>query len=234
MPDPSCSAPGCERPMSCKGLCDPHYRRLQRTGRVGGPIRQRINGDPERRFWPKVNKSGPVSTYRPDLGPCWLWTAEAQTANGYPQFRMGARMVLAHRAAWGFCVGPPPEGLQLDHLCRVKRCVNPAHLEPVTNQENAARAGIHWRHETCSQGHAMTDDNVRVNTNGRICRTCSPGVREDVAERCANGHERTPENTVVRISKTHGRSYRHTICRICACDATRAHRAKRLKLADSA
>ena len=74
------------------------------------------------RFWAKVNKTD----------TCWLWTAS--TLNGYGQIKAGGRfgkILLAHRVAYEMLVGPIPEGLQLDHLCRVTLCVNPKHLEPV-------------------------------------------------------------------------------------------------------
>lgn len=72
---------------------------------------------------------------------CWLWLASLR-ANGYGQVGRGGRgsgMELAHRAAYNLYVGPIPDGLVLDHLCRVRACVNPAHLEPVTNTENLRR-----------------------------------------------------------------------------------------------
>jgi hypothetical protein len=220
VPDGSCSVPACDRPRYCKGYCGPHYRRWSKYGdpAVGGPIRQRINGTPEQRFWPKVNKNGPVPERRPELGACWLWTADAETTNGYPQFRLGRRMVLAHRASWTFIVGPPPADLQLDHLCRVKRCVRPEHLDPVTNAVNAARrTGFHYA-TACSAGHAMADENVRVTASGiRVCRICSPDTRTDLDEVCPNGHPRTAE--ITRINNQ-GRRY----CRICARDATRRYR----------
>lgn len=69
---------------------------------------------------------------------CWVWTA-ARTSKGYGQFRIGPRPVRAHRYAYTLLVGPIPDGLQLDHLCRNRLCVNPGHLEPVTNWENTLR-----------------------------------------------------------------------------------------------
>lgn len=85
------------------------------------------------RFWPKVE--------RVEDG-CWLWTASL-TGDGYGRISLGGKfgpMGLAHRVAYELLVGPIPEGLELDHLCRVRRCVNPEHLEPVTHAENVRRA----------------------------------------------------------------------------------------------
>lgn len=70
--------------------------------------------------------------------PCWVWTGAKQSA-GYGALRVDGRVVLAHRHAYEQAVGPIPAGLQLDHLCRVTDCVNPEHLEPVTNRENVLR-----------------------------------------------------------------------------------------------
>ena len=90
------------------------------------------------RFWVKVDQTnGPNA--------CWLWTGHCAT-NGYGRFCPEPRKknpgpsVAAHRFAYEALVGPIPAGLQLDHLCRVKNCVNPAHLRPVTNKQNHENA----------------------------------------------------------------------------------------------
>jgi hypothetical protein len=70
---------------------------------------------------------------------CWLWK-QSTTTTGYGRYRVSGRNDPAHRVAYEYAVGPIPEGLVLDHLCRNKRCVNPAHLEPVTQHENILRA----------------------------------------------------------------------------------------------
>ena len=90
------------------------------------------------RFWPKVDKNGPVPVHQPDLGPCWLWTGCTQR---YGKIKTGGKKgtAYAHRLSYEWAHGPVPAGLELDHLCDTTRCVNPAHLEAVTHSENELR-----------------------------------------------------------------------------------------------
>lgn len=107
---------------------------------------------------------------------CWLWL-RATNPEGYGMVGVGRKVWLAHRYSYVRAGGIIPDGLQLDHLCRVRCCVNPTHLEPVTNCENsirtpriqAARLATH-----CAAGHPLTDENVyRYNGGARRCRTCT-------------------------------------------------------------
>jgi hypothetical protein len=111
---------------------------------------------------------------------CWVWTA-AVNLHGYGMFTRGdGRGQVAHRTAFEEIVGPVPEGLCLDHLCRNRRCVRPDHLEPVTFRENVLRgdtlpaANVLKTH--CRHGHALTADNVaiKIRRDGveRVCITC--------------------------------------------------------------
>ena len=122
-------------------------------------------GTPEERFWPKVNKTD----------SCWLWTA-SKSSDGYGGFRLAGKMVRAHRFAYELLVGPIPDGLELDHLCRVRECVNPKHLEAVTLQENIRRGntGKNNGNKThCPQGHEYTEANIYITPEGkRHCREC--------------------------------------------------------------
>lgn len=116
---------------------------------------------------------------------CWLWTG-ATYPNGYGHFKRPnlRKTVSAHRGFYELLRGPIPAGLDLDHLCRVRCCVNPAHLEPVTRRENLRRGGVLerlQRHaaergqaEACKKGHGMTPENTYVYPNGahRACRAC--------------------------------------------------------------
>ncbi len=94
-----------------------------------------------RRLWRKVDKNGPVPAARPDLGPCWIWTG--WTINtGYGMIGTGGREghdVLVHRLSYELLVGPIPDGLNIDHLCSTPTCVNPDHLEAVSQAVNVRR-----------------------------------------------------------------------------------------------
>lgn len=134
----------------------------------------------EERFWSKVDRNGPVSAHRPDLGPCWLWTA-ALDKDGYGRFWDDGRMRPAHTVSWELTSGRPfPEGLEPDHLCRNRACVAAAHLEPVTGVENIRRGdagqatGARMLAKThCPQGHPYGGENLYVASNGdRHCRAC--------------------------------------------------------------
>lgn len=152
----------------------------------------------EERFWPKVDKNGPVPDYRPDLGPCWVWTGAK--LKGYGQINSGGhngRALYAHRVAWEWTHGPITEaGVEnphLDHLCRVTACVNPDHLELVTCKEN-----------------------VRRGNAGQRCRERGAAVTH-----CKNGHEFTEANTY-RYTSKNGVTGRH--CRQCAKDRYERHK----------
>lgn len=118
-------------------------------------------------FWAKVDTSG----------ACWLWTG-ATVQNGYGKVKRRAispSPLYAHRYAYEQLVGPVPHALQLDHLCRVRLCVRPDHLEPVTAKVNLNRGRHHLRERTsCRKGHEYTPENtIRWGKEqARRCRTC--------------------------------------------------------------
>lgn len=102
---------------------------------------------------------------------CWLWRASMR--NQYGGFDVDGKTRAAHRVSYELFVGPVPDGLQLDHLCCNKSCVNPAHLEPVTPGENIKRAWrVSGRVKVCKRGHAMTPENTEANGHKRRCLAC--------------------------------------------------------------
>lgn len=115
------------------------------------------------RFWSKVAFG--------DWLDCWPWTAFIH--QGYGRFQLDGRSAGAHRVAYELLVGPIPGDLQIDHLCRVKHCVNPLHLEVVTVQENLRRRVLVPKTH-CQRGHPFDDENTYVDRDGwRRCRPCA-------------------------------------------------------------
>jgi hypothetical protein len=131
----------------------------------------------EERFWEKVNKTD----------TCWLWTGCRTTNGGYARFVFDGKAGRAHRYAYALLVGPIPDGKVLDHLCRVKHCVNPAHLDPVTDVENLTRSpltliSINAAKTHCKRGHEFTPENTYIERGGgRSCRTCKR-IRSRITE----------------------------------------------------
>lgn len=126
---------------------------------------------------------------------CWLWKgASVQGTRGgrYAVLSRGGEQKLAHRWVYEQAHGPIPEGLVLDHLCRNTLCVNPDHLEPVTNQENTLRGVISEVQTTrfearthCKRGHEMTEENTRLQRTRPKGRFNPDGTPyEFVARRC--------------------------------------------------
>lgn len=119
----------------------------------------------ERCFWGRVEKTD----------SCWLW--KGPVTNGYGALRAFGRSTYAHRVAWILLVGPIPPLLQIDHLCRVRNCVNPAHMEVVTGKVNTLRGNSASARNAvkthCPQGHTYNRKNTFVCKGGmRHCRVC--------------------------------------------------------------
>lgn len=169
-----CSVEGCGLPLKvvARQLCEKHNFRFQKYGDPLTTGRPDLGKTTEARFWEKVDKNGPLG--------CWIWTASFTSA-GYGQFIVmrGHRGYprQAHRIAWELLRGPIPDDLVIDHRCRTRACVNPDHLEPVTNKENILRGisvpAINGRKTHCIRGHAFTPENTyRPARGGRQCITC--------------------------------------------------------------
>lgn len=168
----NCNVEDCERANHSKGFCEMHYRRVRRTGNAGRATpmqesRRRPVGSDEDRFLERIECSS---------DGCWRWT-RGKLANGYAEFQAEGRTVLAHRWAYAHFVGAIPAGLFIDHLCRVRDCVNPLHLEAVTNKENILRgtgfSARNARKTHCTRGHEFTPENIVARKRGgRECRIC--------------------------------------------------------------
>lgn len=133
-----------------------------------GGIRGRRPTDRTARFWSLVSPE-------PNTG-CWLWCGQ-EVFGGYGAFWGGRRTVKAHRFSYEIKFGAVPPGFQLDHLCRVRLCVNPDHLEPVTHRENCLRgisfSAANAKKTHCIHGHELTADNLMPRKDSRrICREC--------------------------------------------------------------
>jgi HNH endonuclease len=139
-------------------------------------------------FWAKVDKDGPIPAFRPDLGPCWLWTAGIDE-KGYGRFWINGRRWRAHRWAYEQKHGPIPEGLEPDHLCRIRACVRDNHIEVVTHRENAMRgtsfSSLNAVKESCPQGHLYDAANTKLYEGRRYCRACHRVLSREYAQRKA-------------------------------------------------
>lgn len=187
-----CSVTDCSKRAVARGWCNTHWTQWRRSTKDFVPIYGRV----EERFWSKVDRSG---------GPqaCWPWLGTLERS-GYGQFfdpNHEPRLAKAHRYAYELLVGPVPGGLDLDHACHTRdeqcnlksacphrRCVNPAHLEPVSERENLLRSRNHMADQAkrthCVHGHELSGENLVMRSDGgRRCRTCkNAGARRRYRE----------------------------------------------------
>lgn len=181
----SCRQPGCDKPArrGWRGYCAKHYFADQYAEADPTP------GDLANKVFVKVDAGG----------PCWLWTGKSRDSYGHGIlwfYLLGARTGrYVHRLVWEHLVGPIPDGMTLDHLCRITNCVNPDHLEVTTMGENVLRgfgpSAQNARKTHCKRGHALTGENVyyRKDRPGhRHCKTCDrEGQRRRYATRKQGG-----------------------------------------------
>ena len=176
-----CSIEGCDKRHMGRGYCAMHYRRW------------RVHGDPNfvhpygppRRYVAPVEDRLRAKIHVADNG-CWEWTGR-RCQEGYGSLIINGRINLTHRISYELHVGPIPEGLHIDHLCRNRSCCNPEHLEPVTPKVNSlrgvGRGALNAAKTHCPQGHPYSGDNLRVVCGRRECRTCHAERRRAKASR---------------------------------------------------
>lgn len=166
----TCTIEGCGAKIYGRGWCSKHYQRWWKNGDPVA-VKPRPKRPLSERFWEKVDAEG----------DCWEWNG-THTQGGYGTFKIDGTMKVVHRVAWELLIGPIAEGMQLDHLCRNRGCLNPSHLEEVTPTENVRRGmsaipGGHQpqaRKTHCKNGHEFTFENTYISKGkkGRTARKC--------------------------------------------------------------
>lgn len=160
----TCAVDGCESPREKRDWCEKHYQRWKKYGDASIFIPSR-DLTPEDHFWSQV-----------DAWDCWLWMGKLDPTDYGSFSRFPILGTKAHRISYFLLVGELPKELVLDHLCRIRHCVNPDHLELVTRSVNSRRgapAAINRSKTHCPEGHEYLGGNLVIDTRGsRNCRVC--------------------------------------------------------------
>lgn len=134
-------------------------------------------GLPRRRVSPGASAVDRIMLHTDRSGACWIWLGSVDKSSGYGRLSMGGRSLYAHRVSYEAFVRPIPPGAQVDHLCRVRACCNPAHLEAVTAEENVRRGespgAIARRRSACLYGVHQYEESARWYEGRRTCRECA-------------------------------------------------------------
>jgi hypothetical protein len=161
-----------------------------RQGWIAGEPRRFVNGHQSRK---------PIRYSVDEITGCWVWEGRLWP-DGYGVLHWQGRNRVAHRVFYEQLIGPVPEGLVLDHLCENRACVNPEHLEPVTQRVNLLRGKtVTAENEAkthCKHGHEFTPENTHITPKGaRFCRQCR---RDDQARRRAISFYQSPMQAPTR------------------------------------
>lgn len=153
------------RPIPAKGLCWACYQWQHRTGTPRDP--RRPAGGQRLALPTRLMRHVRFAD-----GGHWLWTGHI-AATGYGRIYVEKQSLYVHRVAYETFVGPIPADRQIDHLCRVRACFNPRHLEPVTPRENQLRAPeSNTARTSCRRGHPFSEENTHRHNGRRFCRAC--------------------------------------------------------------
>ena len=162
-PDP-CSYSGCPGKRHARGFCNGHYQQ-QRQGKELRPLKQQLSAE-------DFTASDVFGMYVIKKDGCWGWSGTTTSA-GYSAFSLGGRPIYAHRTSYEIHVGPIPAGKFMDHMCFNRACVNPGHLQPVTNKQNhenrpgpqanntSGVRGVSWNKKSRSFEAYVTHWNIR-------------------------------------------------------------------------
>ena len=227
-----CWVGSCREPYDKWGMCTAHEKQwLLEHPR----IKTRYHGTNDDRFqkYVEVGHGGWGATRE----GCWHWLSSLSD-HGYGLFGKSqgdgkSALVRAHRYSYELYTGPIPEGMDLDHLCRVRPCVNPEHLEAVLPATNILRgtgpSAVHAVKTHCPQKHLYSPENTKISTSGaRICRKCvtthslaratgtGKGQYQKERTHCPKGHEYTEANTIIeKAKKSDGSIQEKRRCRDC-------------------
>jgi HNH endonuclease len=188
------------------------------------------------KLFSRINFNGPLATTRPELGPCWIWLGSTDK-DGYGRITFDGKTRRVHRVTYALVKGNIPEESEPDHLCRVRACGNPIHLELVSSHENLLRsncpAALNARKNHCPQGHALVPGNLiasELKRGHRPCLTCRrTNSHRHQAKKYPNGL--MPSLSDIAVTRNHKRWHVNRGISNPNCDLCQANDAQRKELA---